>query len=348
MKRPPRGSAPFPYTTFSHFAGSWQVTKAPLSVTADNASKVYGQANPAFTVSYSGFVNGDGPSSLAGTLSFATTATAQSHVGSYDVTPSGLSSSDYNISFVKGTLAVTPAPLTITASSGSSVYGSAPGPVTASYSGFQNGDTAASLSTQPTCTTAATAASHVGSYATSCAGAASNDYTFSYVAGSWRVTKAPLTVTADDKTKVYEQSNPPFTVSYSGFVNGDGPSSLAGTLSFTTAATAASHVGSYDVTPSGLSSSDYNISFVKGTLAVTPANLTITADNKTKVYGQANPSFTVSYSGFVNGDSAGSLAGTLSFTTTATAQSHVGSYDVTPSGLTSTDYNITLVKGTLT
>src|ERR671935_1719374 len=178
MKRPPRGSAPFPYTTFSHFAGSWQVTKAPLSVTADNASKVYGQANPAFTVSYSGFVNGDGPSSLGGTLSFATAATAASHVGSYPVTPSGLTSNDYDISFHAGTLSVTPAPLTITASSGSSVYGSAPGPVTASYSGFPNGDTASSLTTQPTCPTTATAQSHVGGYTTSCAGAASNDYTF--------------------------------------------------------------------------------------------------------------------------------------------------------------------------
>src|ERR671935_71597 len=338
MKRPPRGSAPFPYTTFSHFAGSWQVTKAPLSVTADNASKVYGQANPAFTVSYSGFVNGDGPNSLGGTLSFTTSATAASHVGSYPVTPSGLTSNDYDISFHAGTLSVTPAPLTITASSGSSVYGSAPGPVTASYSGFQNNDTAASLSTQPTCTTTATAQSHVGSYATSCAGAASNDYTFAYVAGSWTVNKAPLSVTANDASKVYGQNNPAFSVSYSGFVNNDGPSSLGGTLSFTTTATAASHVGNYAVTPSGLTSNDYDISFHAGTLSVTPALLTITASSGSSVYGSAPGPVTASYSGFQNNDTAASLSTQPTCTTTATAQSHVGSYATSCAGAASNDY----------
>ena len=41
-----------------------------------------------------------------------------------------------------------------------------------------------------------------------------------------------------------------------------------------------------------------------GTLTVTPAALTVTADNETKTYGAANPALTVSYSGFVNGDTA--------------------------------------------
>ena len=79
--------------------------------------------------------------------------------------------------------------------------------LTAIYTGFVNGDTMASLSTMPTLTTTATAASHVGSspYAITASGAVSSDYTILYVAGSIRVTvsPAPLTITAANKTKVY-------------------------------------------------------------------------------------------------------------------------------------------------
>jgi hypothetical protein len=99
--------------------------------------------------------------------------------------------------------------------------------------------------------------------------------------------------------------------------------------------------------PKGLTSGNYNISFVKGTLTVTKAPLTVTTKDATKVYGAANPTFDVSYSGLVNGDTAASLGGTLAFDTTATASSPVGSYDVTPKGLTSNNYNISFVKGTL-
>ena len=72
------------------------------------------------------------------------------------------------------------------------------------------------------------------------------------------------------------------------------------------------------------------------------------ANSTTKVYGAPNPAFSVSYAGFVNGESASNLGGTLTFSTTATISSPVGTYPITPSGLTSTNYNITFVSGTLT
>ena len=61
-----------------------------------------------------------------------------------------------------------------------------------------------------------------------------------------------------------------------------------------------------------------------GTLTVTPAALTVTADDQTRVYGAANPALTVSYSGFVNGDTAASLTTPAAFATTATAASTPG------------------------
>src|SRR5207302_521825 len=159
-----------------------------------------------------------------------------------------------------------------------------------------------------------------------------------FVGGTLTVTTAALTVTANNAGKVYGQANPAFSVTYAGFVNGDTPSALGGSLSYATAATAASAVGGYAVTPSGLTSGNYTITFVGGTLTVTTAALTVTTNNATKIYGQANPAFSVSYVGFVNGDTPSALTGSLSFTTAATSASAVGGYAVTPSGLSSGNY----------
>ena len=136
---------------------------APLTITADNQTKVYGAALPTLTASYTGFVNGDTSASLTTQPTLTTTATASSQCrGSpYAITASGAVDSDYSISYASGLLTVTPVALTITADNQTKVYGAALPTLTASYSGFVNGDTSASLHTQPTLSTTATATSHV-------------------------------------------------------------------------------------------------------------------------------------------------------------------------------------------
>ena len=161
------------------------------------------------------------------------------------------------------------------------------------------------------------------------------------------VVRATLTVRTVDASKVYGQPNPAFAVAYTGFLNNDGPASLGGALIFATAATQASNAGVYAVTPSGLTSSNYAINFVPGSLTITKAALTVTADNKVKILGAANPVFTASYAGFVLGQGPSVLGGALAFATPATPASPVGNYAVTPSGLTSPNYSITYVNGTL-
>ena len=125
------------------------------------------------------------------------------------------------------TQTVTPAPLTITANNQTKVYGAALPTLTASYSGFVNGDTSASLTTQPTLSTTATAHSDIGVYAITASGAADSDYSITYVAGSLTVTAAELTITADNQTKAYGAALPTLTASYSGFVDGDTTANLS-------------------------------------------------------------------------------------------------------------------------
>ena len=212
----------------------------------------------------------------------------------------------------------------------------------ASYSGFVNGDTSASLTSQPVIFTTATAHSPVsaGPYPIIASGAADVDYTISYVFGALTVTPAALTITANNQTKVYGAAMPTLTVSYSGLVNGDTAATFSHAPntapSIVSTATASSHVSGspYTITASGAADSNYSISYVSGTLTVTPAALTITANNQTKVYGAALPTLTVSYSGFVNGDTSASLTTQPTVTTTATAASHVSGnpYSITASG----------------
>ena len=184
---------------------------------------------------------------------------------------------------------VTPAPLTIKANDASKVYGAAVPALTASYSGWVNGDSAASLTHRPALSTTATAASHVGGYLIAAAGASDPDYLITYQTGTLNVTQACLTIKANDASKVYGAVMPALTASYSGWVNGDSTTSLVHQAMLSTLATSASNVGSYPIVASGAVSADYAIRYVSGALTVTPASMVITADNTTKVYGAAVP-----------------------------------------------------------
>ena len=87
---------------------SQTVNQAPLTVTAANATRVYGQANPAFTATLTGFVNGDSASVVTGAPSLGTSATITSSVGSYPITVAQgtLSAANYTFVFVPGTLTI--------------------------------------------------------------------------------------------------------------------------------------------------------------------------------------------------------------------------------------------------
>lgn len=324
--------------------GTLAIGQNLLTISAENKSKVYGAALPGFTATYAGLVNGDTSSVVTG-LVFDTTASIGSNVGTYTITPSGATAPNYSIAYVPGTLTITSAPLTITANNAARGFG-APDPVfSATYSGFVNGDTSAVL-TGLTFGTTATANSPAGTYAITPSGASASNYAITYAGGLLSITQNLLTITAENKSKIYGSALPEFTATYTGLLAGDTPSVVTG-LQFSTTATAGSNTGTYTITPFGASAGNYTLAYVPGTLTISPAALTITANNSSRIYGAANPAFSASFSGFVNGDTSAVLAG-LSFATPATATSSVGGYAITPSGGTAANYTITYVPGTLT
>jgi subtilisin-like proprotein convertase family protein len=316
------------------------VVQRPLTVTANSTARLYGAEEPAFTVSYAGFVNGDTATALGGTLAFA--RAAGESVGSYLITPSGLTSGNYALTFNTGTLSVTRAALSVTAHARNKTYGATDPGFTVSYAGFVNSETPAVLGGTLAFTRAP--GESVGSYLITPSGLTSGNYAITFNTGTLSITQAALSVTADARTKTYGATDPALTVSYAGFVNSETPSVLGGTLAFTRAP--GESVGSYLITPSGLTSGNYAITFNPGALSITKAALTVTADNKTKTYGATDPAFTASYVGFVNSETPTVLGGTLAFA--RAAGENVGSYLITPSGLISGNYAITFVNGTLT
>ena len=321
-----------------------------LTVTANDAGKIYGQANPAFSASYSGFVNGDGAGSLGGTLRFSTSADAASPVGAYAITPGGLTSSNYTISDVNGTLIVNPATLTITANNSSKTYGQTVTFVGTEFttSGLVNGDTvtAVTLNSPGAAASAAVPGSPYAIDASGAVGTGLSNYNIGCINGTLTVGQAALTITANDQSMTYGGSVPILDATFAGLVNGDTSAVVSG-LSLTTAATS-SNVGNYSISATGGTATNYAITDVNGTLTVGQASLNITANNKSMTYGGSVPALGATFSGLVNGDTSAAVVSGLNLTTTATSSSNVGSYAISATGGTATNYAITDVNGTLT
>jgi trimeric autotransporter adhesin len=323
-----------------------------LIIDADDATREYGLANPAFGFTATGFVDGDtAASALAGMPSLTTAATIGSNVGNYAInaaTGTLTSPFGYMLIFTGGTLSVTSAPLTVTAGDATREYGLANPVLTGSIAGLRNGD-AESVVSGLTYGTAATIGSNVGNYAIASSGGAATNYIIATRNdGNLSVTPAALGVTANDATREYGLANPGFSGAVTGFRNGDTDAVVSG-LTYASVAGVGSGVGSYDVTSSGGTATNYTItSRTNGTLAVTPAPLSVTADDKARGVGEANPPLTATLGGLRNGDSAAVLAG-LTLSTPATIGSPVGSYAIASSGGTAANYVVVQRNdGTLT
>lgn len=264
------GAVMAPDWAAAYVSASVTVTPAPATVTASGGASTYGDAAPiVVTPTYSGLVNGQ--TVLAG-VTCQSNVTATTPAGVASSTCAGSTDANYAVSYVNGSITIAKAVLTVTAGNAAGQRGATPA-VTPSFSGFLNGDLPASLTTQPTCTSTAVAVTNVGTYpnSTSCTGAASNNYSFTYAKGSTTITPSPLTVTAVSSTRLVGGSNAPCAVNYSGFVGGETSAVLGGSLACSTSANSGSGAGSYPVTPSGLTSPNYNITFLPGTITVQAA-----------------------------------------------------------------------------
>ena len=161
------------------------------------------------------------------------------------------------------------------------------------------------LQADPVCTSSATNASNVGTYAgaITCSGATKVGVLFTYVAGSMTVLPGAATVTANNQTMVTGTAVPTLTYSTT-------PSGLTFTTAptCTTTAISSSAVGTYPISCAGAVNSNYNLTYVGGTMTVTAAQATPNSiptigglSPMTAAAGSANLAVTVTGVNFVSG-----------------------------------------------
>ena len=262
--------------SFQILSSVMTVNKAVLTVTASAASMTYGGSLPALTYKVTGYVNNDTAHVVTGAPILSTVASKTSAAGVYTITSAAgtLSADNYSFVMVNGQLTVNQAVATVTADNQSMIYGSALPAMTYTVSGLLNGDTAASaISGTAQMTASGGNGSPVGQYTiTPALGTlASTNYSFRFKGGSLTIAKAILTVTANNLSMQTGSTVPALTYAVSGLVNGDTAASAAsGTPSLTTTAVSTSPAGSYpiNIAHGNMVSSNYTLSFVKGTLTV--------------------------------------------------------------------------------
>ena len=315
--------------------------KTPVTLTAVNITREYGETNPELTYTVSGTLLGGKPA-----LNCA--ATASSPVGTYPITITRGDVVNTTPTLVNGTLTITPATLTAKVGNITRAYGDENPAYEVTYEGWKNVDTQTCITTPPHVTTEADVKSDVGEYVLTLEGGAAQNYTFKYINGQLTVTPASLMAKASNSSRAYGVDNPTFKITYEGWRNGDTETCLTTKPVIKTEADIRSNVGEYALIPEGGTAKNYVITYTNGTLTITQATIMATVEEATREYGDENPTFSVNYTGWKNGDTETCLTRQAVVQTEATKYSHVGSYVLTPAKAESMNYNFYYINGTLT
>jgi hypothetical protein len=306
------------------------ITTREITVTADAKSKVYGNADPTLTyqITSGSLVGSD---ALSGSLVRA----AGENIGTYAINQGTLANPNYSFTFNGANLTITTREITVTAEAKSKVYGNADPVLTyrITLGSLVSGDAfSGSLSRA--------VGENVGTYAINQGSLALNsNYALSYVPANLIITTRAITVTADAKSKEYGDADPALTyqITAGSLASGD---AFSGFLS----RAAGENLGTYAITQSTLAlNSNYVLSYVLANLTITTRAITVTADAKTKVYGEDDPELTyqISSGTLVSGDAfTGSIA--------RTAGENVGPYSINKGSLAlSSNYTLTFVPANL-
>jgi autotransporter-associated beta strand protein len=381
----------------TYTAGGLEITARPITLTATNRTKVYGDTlslgTSAFTKTAGTFANSELATAvtLTSANSYASSTTRAVSTNSNEVVPTsatgtdGFLASNYNITYTAGSLEITARPITLVATNRTKVYGDiltlGNSAFTHTAGTFANSElatavTLTSLNGYDASTTHSVSNNTnevVPSLATGTDGFLASNYDITYTSANLAITARPITLTADNRTKIYGNS---LTLGATGFTKTAGTyanSELATAVTLTSAnsydasTTQAVNAGyANEVVPTAATgtgnflASNYDITYVSGSLAITARPITLTADNRTKIYGN---SLTLGTTGFTK--TAGTYAN--SEVATAVTLTSANSYDasttqavnagyaneVVPTSATGTgsflasNYNITYTSGSL-
>ncbi|MGG5578746.1 MBG domain-containing protein, partial [Myroides sp. C15-4] len=306
-------------------AAALTISPAPLTVTAEAKTKEIGAADPMLTYQVSGLKNGElAEDVLTGSL----TRDPGEETGVYPITQGtlALTSANYVMRYQPANLAIRTTTIVVKANDQTKGYGDTDPTLTYTVSGL---DPAIDPSTVLRGSLSREPGENVRSYVitqgtlTAVAG-----YTLQFEAADLTITPATVTITAEAKTKVYGDTDPVLTYTVSGL---KGTDTLTGSL----VRQVGEAVGTYEIQQGSLAAStDYTLVYQAADLEITPATVTVTAEAKTKVYGETDPALTYMVSGLKGTDT---LTGSL----VREVGEAVGTYEIQQGSLAATtDYTL--------
>ncbi|MGM9478958.1 MBG domain-containing protein, partial [Pedobacter sp. GSP4] len=314
------------------------ITVRAIVVTADAKNKIYGEADPALTYTYTGTLVGT--DAFTGTLSRA----AGNNVGTYAISQGTLTLSNagnYSLTYNTANLSITPKTLNVTATGINKLYD---GNTTATVN-LSDNRVAGDVFTE-SYTAAAFTSPVVGTNKTvnvtgiAITGGASGNYSLgnTTAATTADITPRTIVVTAEAKSKAYGDADPALTYTYTGTLIGT--DAFAGALS----RAVGENIGNYAINQGTLAlSTNYSITFNSADLTIGAKTITVTAAAKSKTYGDADPALTYTFApALVTGDS---FSGAL----TRAVGENIGTYAINKGTLAlNGNYTLTYVGADLT
>ena len=302
---------------------NFTINKKAATVAADSLGKTYGDADPELTATVTGSVAGD---AIAYTLSRA----AGDTVGTYAISVTLDNNPNYEVTTTDAVFTITKRAATVVADTLDKTYGDADPALTATITGIVEGDTIAyTLSREPGDT--------VSTYLITVELGDNPNYEVTAINGIFKIYKKYVMVAVDNKDKVYGDEDPELTVSLMDSIGED-------VLNYTLNRAIGEDVGTYLITVTLGDNPNYEVMTRDGFLSITPAALTVMADDKAKVYGSADPALTTTISGLRNGDAANAINYSLSRVEGET----VGTYTIKVTLGNNPNYTVTPTNGVFT
>ncbi|MDD3138268.1 MAG: MBG domain-containing protein, partial [Lachnospiraceae bacterium] len=295
-----------------------------LTLTVDNNSKTYGDADPALTAVTTDLVGSD-------TLDYTILRDQGENAGDYGITATFAADAnpDYDVTVVDGTFTISPkeVDVTIVANNQTKTYGEADPELSAQINGMVGED-------ELNYTLTRESGEDAGTYDIYVTLGENPNYVVAKTEGTFTITKKDVTVAANDNSKIYGEADPELTATITGVEPDD-------TLDYTVVRTEGEHAGDYVITVVPGSNSNYNITTEPGTFAITKKTVTVSLGNSNKIYGEADPDLAPTITGLEDGD-------TLDYTIIRTPGEHAGEYTVSVVLGSNPDYDVTVEDGTLT
>ena len=306
-----------------------------LSITANTGqAKVYGDPDPVFTYTATGFDGNDDVSILTGAL----TRTPGETIGSYPILIGTLSAGPYyTIDYTGADFIISNNLLTVVADANQAkVYGDSDPTFTYTVAGFMGTDDKSILTGSLT----RTSGENVGTYPIQLGTLSATGYDINFITETFEITHKDLNIIADsNQSKVYGDSDPELTYSVNGFVNSDDASLLTGNLT----REIGENVGNYNILQGTVTAgNNYTISYSGSVFNISPRNIIITTHSgQNKQYGNPEPTLTYTVENLAENDTESILSGNL----TRTNGEAIGSYPITQGTLTTNSNYIIDFKG---